>query len=232
MPLLQPQHPQSSLGWKGFPDTCPGAAAEIPQNQGRWRAAAAHGGFSRLFPFSKPSGCWQWSCRGSCTLGIAQMFTTTQGIKSGKITLVLGWEPIYLHLPHPCALHQPGAATGPTETALSPGTTIAGQIGCKSGQLCPHCPSCSLWDKHKKPAQPQHLPGTQNHSRTTQEKRGWALTISWPTGQPWRGLTFPLQLKSPAAPHQELQHKVCLLQTLLHWHQQEPLSSSLDCTQS
>lgn len=85
----------------------------------------------------------------------------------------------------------------------------------------PHTPSCSLWDKEKNH---HHLPVTEKHSRSTQEKRGWAPTAGWLTGQPWRGPTFPLQHKSPAAPHQELQHEVCLLQTLLRWHQQEPLT--------
>lgn len=35
LPLLQPQHPQSSLEWKGFPDTCPGAAAESSTKPGQ-----------------------------------------------------------------------------------------------------------------------------------------------------------------------------------------------------
>lgn len=91
--------------------------------------------------------------------------------KTGKTTLVLGWGQSCLgwgaHLPappsHPCALHQPGAATGPTETAPSPGTTKAGQIGHEPGELCPHSCAPSLWDKQKKKAQPQHLPVTQNH---------------------------------------------------------------------
>lgn len=100
----------------------------------------------------------------------------TRNKTCGKTTLVLGWGP---HLPappsHPCALHQLGATTGPTETAPSPGATKAGQIGHEPEELCPHSCAPSLWDKQKK----KHSPSTSQSHRSTQERRGWALTTSW-----------------------------------------------------
>lgn len=96
----------------------------------------------------------------------------TRNKTCGKTALALGLgAKLPASLPQPCVLHQPGAATGPTETALSPGTTKAGQMAREPGELCPHSPSCSLWDlalqdKQKKttaPAPSSHTEPQQIH---------------------------------------------------------------------
>lgn len=180
LPLLQPQHPHSSLGWKGFPDTCPGAAAAglgVPQSQGKWRTAA-HGASSHSpSPWGGGSGLVE---EGSVATGghthgnFPNIYHYYTGNKTcGKSSLVLGWGQSCLdgwgtHLRSPpshlSVLHQPGTAPRVIEIALSPGTIKAGQIAHEPGELCPHSPSCSHpCGTSRKKAQPQHLPVTQNH---------------------------------------------------------------------
>lgn len=236
LPLLQPQHPHSSLGWKGFPHTCPGAAAAglgAPQSQGRWRgAAAAHGAppASPLFPGPWGGGRGLVEPGSGATAGHAHgnspnIYHYTRNKTCGETALVLGWgrAACMVGTPFTCIPLSPlcPASARSSHRALrdcsQPWHHQSRADRTRTWGAVPHPAPCGTSrNKSTAPAPPRHTepPG----------KRGWALTTGWLTGWPWRGPTFPLQHKSPAAPHQELQHKVCLLQTLLPWHQQEPLT--------
>lgn len=168
-------------------------------------------------------------------MGIPQIFITIQGIKP-VVKLPWCWAgaelPAWLgpHLPaspsHPCALHQPGAATGPSETALSPGTTKAGQTGHEPGELCP---ILLLVGQAGTKAQPQHLPGTQN----PQGREDGHSPLAGSQGGPGE---VPLSLCSTN--HLLLHIRSCSTRSACSKHSSPgtsrslSLGSSLDCTQS